>query len=52
MGKSDALSQRSDHGSGTDDNQNLTLLTPKSFSMRALEGVQAIGEEREILREI
>ena len=31
MGKSDALSQRSDHGSGTDDNRNLTLLTPNLF---------------------
>ena len=52
MGKSDALSQRSDHGSGTDDNRNLTLLTPRLFSVRVLEGVQVIGEERDILREI
>ena len=35
MGKSDALSQRSDHGSGTDDNWNLTLLTPGLFSVRS-----------------
>ena len=52
MGKSDALSQRSDHGSGTGDNQNLTLLTPGLFSVRALEGIQVTGEENDILREI
>ena len=52
MGKPDALSQRSDHGSGTDDNQNLTLLTPNLFAIRALEGLQAVGEEKDILKEI
>ena len=52
MGKSDALSRRSDHGSGTDDNRNLMLLTPGLFSVRALEGVQVTGEEKDILREI
>ena len=31
MGKSNVLSRRSDHGSGTGDNQNLTLLTPGLF---------------------
>ena len=52
MGKSDALSQRSDHGSGSDNNQNLILLTPSLFSVRALEGLQVVGEERDILKEI
>ena len=52
MGKPDALSRRSDHGSRSDDNQNLTLLTLSLFAIRALEGQQAIGEERDILREI
>ena len=52
MGKPDTLSQRSDHGSRLDDNQNLTLLTPSLFTIRALEGQQVIGEERDILREI
>jgi RNase H-like domain found in reverse transcriptase/Reverse transcriptase (RNA-dependent DNA polymerase)/Integrase zinc binding domain/Chromo (CHRromatin Organisation MOdifier) domain len=52
MGKPDALSRRSDHGSGTEDNQNLTLLTPNLFAIRALEGLQAVGEERDILKEI
>ena len=52
MGKPDRLSQRSDHGSGMEDNQNLTLLTPNLFVIRALEGLQAVGEERDILKEI
>ena len=52
MGKSDMLSQRSDHGTGTRDNQDLTLLTPGLFAMRALEGLQVVGEEKDILKEI
>ena len=52
MGKSDALSHRSDHGSGTDDNRDLTLLTPSLFAIRALEGLQLVGEEKDILKEI
>ena len=52
MGKSDALSQSPDHGSGAEDNQNLTLLTPGLFSIRALEGLQVMGEEKDILKEI
>ena len=39
MGKSDTLSHRSDHRSGMDDNQDLTLLTPNLFAVRALEGL-------------
>ena len=35
-----------------EDNQNLTLLTPNLFAMRALEGLQAVGEEKDILKEI
>ena len=52
IGKSDTLSCRSDHRLGTDDNQNLTLLTPNLFVVRALEGLQLIREERDILKEI
>ena len=52
MGKLDALSQRSDHGSGVGDNQNLILLTPGAFAARALEGLQVVGEEKDILKEI
>ena len=52
MGKADALSRRSDHGSGTGDNEDMTLLRPDLFAIRALEGVTAVGEERDILRDI
>jgi hypothetical protein len=52
MGKPDALSRRADHGSGTDDNSNITLLTPGFFAVRALEGLEVIGEERDILKDI
>ena len=52
MGKSDTLSQRSDHQSRSDNNQNLILLTPSLFAVRALEGLQVVGEERDILKEI
>ena len=43
MGKSNALSHKSDHRSGMDDNQNLSLLTLSLFAVRALEGLQLIG---------
>jgi hypothetical protein len=52
MGKSDALSRRSDHGSGVKDDNNMVLLTPDFFAVRALEGLQMVGEERNILKEI
>ena len=52
MGKSDALSRRADHGSGSADNSNITLLTPGFFAIRALEGLEVVGEERDILRDI
>ncbi len=50
MGKSDALSQWADHSSGSDDNRDITLLTPKFFAVRALEGVHLEGQERELLK--
>ena len=52
MGKPDMLSQRSDNRSGMDDNWNLTLLTLNLFAIRALEGLQAVGEEKYIMKEI
>ena len=52
MGKPDTLSQRSDHGSSIEDNQNLTLLTLNLFAIRALEGLQVVGEKKDILKEI
>src|SRR6202041_2032963 len=36
MGKSDALSRRADHGTGTGDNDNMTLLLPECFASRAI----------------
>jgi hypothetical protein len=52
MGKSDALSRRADHGTGSDDNSDIILLTPGLFAVRALEGLQVTGEERDLLRDI
>jgi len=52
MGKPDALSRRSDHGTGADDNSDVMLLTPKLFAVCALEGLQFTGPEQDILRDI
>ena len=52
MGKPDALSQRPDHGKGASDNEDMVLLRPELLAIRALEGVQMEGPERDILREI
>jgi len=52
MGKPDALSRRADHGTGEGDNSNITLLTPKLFAIRALEGLQVTGPEIDILHDI
>ena len=45
MGKSDTLSQRADHGTGTGDNSDITLLTPASFAALALEWSELVVEE-------
>jgi len=52
MGKPDALSCRSDHGTGADDNSDVVLLTPKLFAVCALEGLQFTKPEQDILRDI
>ena len=52
MGKPDAPSRRSDHGTGADDNSDIVLLTPQLFAVRALEGLQFAGLEQDILRDI
>jgi len=52
MGKLDALSQRPDHGKGTSDNEDVVLLRPELLAIRALEGIQLEGPEKDILREI
>jgi len=50
MGKSDALSRRADHGDGSEDNRDHTPLTPNFFAVRALEGLEVVGQERDLLR--
>jgi len=50
MGKSDALSRRADHGDGTEDNRDITLLTPNFFAVRAVEGVELVGQDQELLK--
>ena len=52
MGKPDALSRRADHGTGASDNSNITLLTPHTFAVRALEGLEFAGAELDILQDI
>src|SRR4029077_6888302 len=39
MGKSDALSRRADHGTGSDDNSNMVLLSPSHLAVCTLEGL-------------
>jgi hypothetical protein len=52
MGKPDALSCRADHGSGQNDNDNMTLLSPKLFCVHALSAIALVGPKRDILRDI
>jgi len=52
MGKPDALSWRPDHGKGISDNEDMILLRPELFAIRALEGIQSEGPEKDILQEI
>jgi len=52
MGKTDTLSRWSDHRTGSEDNDNMVLLTLNFFVVRALEGLEAAGEEQGILKDI
>jgi len=52
MGKPDALLWRLDYGNGASDNEDVTLLQLELLAIRALEGVQLEGLEKDILREI
>jgi hypothetical protein len=52
MGKADALSRRADHDTGEKDNEDVVLLKPELFVVRALEGAELIGEEAAILKEV
>jgi hypothetical protein len=45
MGKPDALSWHADHGSGHDDNCDMTLLSPELFQIHALSGMNLVGAE-------
>src|SRR3979490_1014079 len=52
MGKPNALSRQADHGSGQNDNDNMTLLSPELFRVHALSEIALAGSERDILRDI
>jgi len=52
MGKPDALSRRSNHGTSANNNSDVVLLTLKLFAVRALEGLQFTGPEQDILQDI
>jgi len=52
MGKMDALSRGSNHGTGSEDNDNMVLLTLNFFVVQALEGLEAAGGEQGILKDI
>ena len=47
-----SLSRRADHETGSNDNSNVTLLTPGLFAIRALEGLEVVREEWSILRDV
>jgi len=52
MEKPDTLLQRLDHGNRASNNEDVVLLQLELFAIRALEGVQLEGPEKDILREI
>jgi len=52
MGKPDVLSRRLDHDKRASDNEDMVLLRPELLAIRALEGVQMEGPEKNILKEI
>ena len=52
MGKADALSQQADHGDGLKDNEDVVLLDPGLFAVRAVEGWMTDGEEKDIMKMI
>ena len=52
MGKCDALLWQADHGTGINDNHNLTLLHSEFFVIRVLQGVTFEGAEWDIAYKI
>ena len=52
MDKPDALSRRANYGTGSDDNSNVVLLPSKFFAIHAVEGLEFVRPERDVLRDI
>ena len=52
MGEPDALSRRSDHSTGSDDNSDVVLLSPDLFVAAALPAIDVTGEDQDLLRDI
>ena len=50
MGKSNTLSHQVDHSFSSNDNEDIVLLMLDLFAIQALEGLELIWEERDILR--
>jgi hypothetical protein len=52
MGKPNTLLRLANHGSGQNDNDNMTLLSPELFRIHALSAIALVSPERDILRDI
>jgi len=52
MGKPNALSRCADHGSGQNDNDDMTLLSADQFRILALTALDLVGEEHNILTDV
>ena len=52
MGKPDAPSHHTDHGSGWDNNSNMMMLSPELFWVHVLSGLDIVGEEHDILQDV
>jgi hypothetical protein len=52
MGKPNALLRCTDHRSSSNINSNLTLLSPELFRIHVLSGLDIVGEEQDILKDI
>ena len=46
------MSRRADHRSGVEDNSDITLLTLQFFAICTLQGLELVGPEMDILRDI
>jgi hypothetical protein len=52
LGKLDVISRRANHGSGQNNNDNMTLLLPELCCVHALSAISLVGPECDILRDI